>query len=77
MVRLGEGMKKRQASGPAKRMSRALGKGSSGVPAPTTDISENFRRARSSIADITTDLQQLRRRATSVVKSAQRPAKSK
>jgi hypothetical protein len=70
-------MMKRQASTPVKKMSGALGQRSSGGPAPPTDIAENFRRARSSIADITTDLQQLRRRATSMVKSAQRPAKSK
>ena len=45
--------------------------------APDTDVTESFRRARSSVADITTDLQHLRRRATSVVKGTQRPAKSK
>ena len=70
-------MKKRQASAPVKKMGKALGQRPSGVPASPTDISESFRRARSSVADITTDLQQLRRRATSVVKGAQRPAKSK
>jgi hypothetical protein len=59
-------MKKRHASGPVKKMSKA--------PA-STDISEGFRRARSSIGEITTDLKQLRRHATSVVKGAQRPAK--
>jgi hypothetical protein len=70
-------MKKRQASGPVKKMGKGLGNRPSGVPAPTTDIAESFRRARSSVGDITTDLQQLRRRATSVVKSARRPAKPK
>jgi hypothetical protein len=68
-------MKKRQASGPVKKMSKAIGQRSSGVPPASADISESFRRARSSIGDITTDLKQLRRRATSVVKGAQRPAK--
>ena len=48
-----------------------------GAVTPPADVSESFRHARSSIRDITTDLQQLRRRATSAVKSAQRPAKSK
>ena len=48
-----------------------------GVVAPPGDVSESFRRARSSISDITADLQQLRRRATSAVKGAQRPAKPK
>jgi hypothetical protein len=68
-------MTKRQASGPVKKMSKALGQQPSGVQGTSTDISENFRRARSSIGDITTDLKHLRRRATSVVKGTQRPPK--
>jgi hypothetical protein len=47
------------------------------VVAPPADVSESFRRARSSISDITADLQQLQQRATSAVKGAQRPPKSK
>jgi len=41
------------------------------------DISEGFRRARSSLGAITSDLQQLRRQAESTVKRTPRPAKSK
>jgi hypothetical protein len=39
------------------------------------DMSEAFRRARSSIGQITTDLNALRRRTTAAVKGARRPAK--
>ena len=59
-------MKKTQASVQVKKVK--------GVVAPPGDMSESFRRARSSISDITADLQQLRRRATSAVKSAPRSA---
>jgi hypothetical protein len=62
-------MKKTQASVQVKKVK--------GVVAPPPDMSESFRRARSSISEITADLQQLRRRATSAVKGSQRPAKSK
>jgi hypothetical protein len=62
-------MKKTQASVHVKKVKA--------VVAPPADMSESFRRARSSISDITADLQQLRRRATTAVKGAQRPAKSK
>jgi hypothetical protein len=41
------------------------------------DVSDAFRRARSSIADITADLQQLRQHAQASIKRTQRPAKSK
>jgi len=39
------------------------------------DVSESFRRARSSLDQITTDFKRLRRQATAVVKNAGRPAK--
>jgi hypothetical protein len=39
------------------------------------DMSEAFRRARSSIGQITTDLNALRRRTAAAVKGARRPAK--
>jgi hypothetical protein len=41
------------------------------------DVSEAFRRARSSIGHITTDLKRLQRQTTSAVKTAKRPAKQK
>jgi hypothetical protein len=59
-------MKRAQASVPVKK-----------VKAAPADISESFRRARSSISDITAELQQLQQRAHSTVKRARRPAKSK
>ena len=68
-------MKKSHASAPVKKMSKALGQKPSGMTGAGMDISESFRRARSSIGDITTDLNHLRRRATSVMKGSQRPAK--
>jgi hypothetical protein len=66
-------MKRKRTPGPVKKVAQALEERPAGVP----DITEGFRRARSSISDITTDLQRLRRRARSTVKGAQRPAKSK
>ena len=60
-------MKRAQASVPVKKVKAA-------APA---DISEGFRRARSSISDITAEFQQLQQRARSTVKRARRPAKSK
>lgn len=62
-------MKKTQASAQAKKVKGA-------VVSPA-EMSESFRRARSSISDITADIQQLRRRATSAVKGAQPAEKSK
>lgn len=62
-------MKKAQASAQVQKVK--------GVVAAPADMSESFRRARSSISEITTDLQRLRRRATSAVKATPRPAKSK
>ena len=41
------------------------------------EVSEAFRRARSSIGQITAELDDLRRRTTTAVKHPQRPAKSK
>lgn len=73
----GAGMKRQQASAQVKKVKAALGHRPAGVRTPSTDISESFRRARSSIGEITTDLKQLRRRATAAVKGPQRPAGSK
>jgi hypothetical protein len=70
-------MKRAPASERVKKVKQALGQGSAGMSAAPADVSESFRRARSSISDITADLQQLRRRAQSTVKRAQRPGKSK
>jgi hypothetical protein len=69
-------MKKDKASRPVKKVKQALGQRPAGVAPP--DVSESFRRARSSIANITADLQRLRRHADPTVeKRAPRPAKSK
>jgi hypothetical protein len=68
-------MKRAQASGPVKRAKTTLGQRP--ASAVTRDISESFRRARSSISDITADLEQLRRRAQSTMKRGPRPAKPK
>ena len=69
-------MKKTQASGPVKKVKQALGQRPS-LHGTQADISEGFRRARSSISDITADLQQLRRHGQSTGNRPQRPAKSK
>ena len=47
------------------------------VHAFEADVSEAFRRARSSIVQITTDLKHLQRRTASAVKTAKRSAKPK
>lgn len=70
-------MKKTKASGTVKKVKQALGQRPAGVPASPAEVSEGFRRARSSIGEITADLQQLRRHAQSTVKGAHRPAKPK
>jgi hypothetical protein len=48
-----------------------------GSPAFDAEVSEAFRRARSSIGQITADLNDLRLRATKAVKPPHQPAKSK
>jgi hypothetical protein len=69
-------MKRAQASGPVKKVKETLGQRPPSAVTPR-DVSESFRRARSSISDITADLEQLRRRAQSTMKRGPRPAKSK
>jgi hypothetical protein len=64
-------VKRRKTSGPVAKANAAR------RHATDTDMSEAFRRARSSIGQITTDLNELRRRTTLAVKSPRRPAKSK
>ena len=63
-------MKRAKKSGPVAKMKAPYSH------ATDADMSEAFRRARSSIGQITTDLNALRRRTTAAVKGARRPAKS-
>ena len=61
-----------------KKIKTALAKpagGRGGTRAAGSEVSENFRSARSAIDQITTDLARLRRDAASLVKGAPRTAK--
>ena len=64
-------VKQQKTSGPVPKVKQAH------RLAIDADMSEAFRRARSSIGQITTDLNELRRRTASAVKGTRRPAKSK
>jgi hypothetical protein len=67
-------MKRTRASGTVKRVKEVFDQRPS-VP-PSADVSESFRRARSSVSDIAADLKELRQRAPSAVNRARHHPKS-